>query len=149
MKNIMSEMMKNFGSFANLDFAKNIGSFEAFDAKKISRQVFDFQKSVFNNTFDTMLKLQEQSSSMTASLMGENKFLPEEGRKTLEEWRLSLRNNQFEFKKTLDDSYSQFMSFLAPEASEPEAKPAKSSEPESKAAKSPESELKTASKAAK
>jgi len=149
MENMMNQMMKNFGSFSNLDFAKNVGSFKEFDAAKISRQVLDFQKSTFDNAFDAMLKIQDQSSSMTASLMGENKFLPEEGRKMLEEWRLSLRKNQFEFKKKFDDNYSQFMSFLAPETSEPESKFAKSPEPESKSAKSPEPELKTASKAAK
>jgi hypothetical protein len=151
MENMMKEMMKNFGSFASPDFAKNFGSFASpdfaknfgsfkeFDAAKISRQALDFQKSAFDKTFDAMLKIQDQSSSMTASLIGGNKFLPEEGRKMLEEWSLSLRENQFEFKKKLDDNFSQFMSLLAPETSEPESKSAKSSE----------SEPKTASKAAK
>ena len=53
---------------------------------KMAKQMIDFNKATFDNTFNAMTLLQEQTAKMVNTFMGQATFLPEEGKKMLNEW---------------------------------------------------------------
>lgn len=112
MKNMMGDMWKNMDMMKNFDFTKKFDLMKDFNAAKIGLQVLDFQKSTFNNTFNTLLKLQEQSEKIAESFMKDNTVIPDEGRKILDEWKLVMKKGQNEIKKSIDEGFSKAESFF-------------------------------------
>jgi|GEM_PF-1081004 len=123
MKNMMSEMWKNMDGMKSLDFGKKLDFMKDFNAAKLGLQVLDFQKSTFNNTYNTFLKIQEQSEKIAESFMKDNTAIPAEGRKILDEWKLVLKKGQTEIKKSIDEGFSKAESFFS--ETNQTAKPAK------------------------
>jgi hypothetical protein len=113
MKNMMGEMWKNMDTMKTFDFAKKFDLMKDFNAAKLGLQVLDFQKSTFNNTYNTMLKIQEQSEKIADSFMKDNTAIPAEGRKILDEWKLVLKKGQLEIKKSIDEGFSKAESFFS------------------------------------
>ncbi|GAB6097844.1 hypothetical protein JCM14469_40980 [Desulfatiferula olefinivorans] len=123
MKNMMNDMWKNMDAFKGFDITKKMDFMKDFNAAKIGMQVLDFQKSTFNNTYNTLLKIQEQSEKIADSLLKDNAAIPAESRKILDEWKLVFKKGQTELKKSIDESFSKAESFFS-ESTQP-AKPAK------------------------
>lgn len=113
MKNMMGDMWKNMDLMKSFDFAKKFDVMKDFNAARIGLQVLDFQKSTFNNTYNTLLKLQEQSEKIAESFMKDNSVIPDEGRKILGEWKLVLKKGQSEIKKSIDESFTKAESFFS------------------------------------
>ena len=112
MKNMMNDMWKNMDTMKGLDFAKKFDFMKDFNAAKIGLQVLDFQKSTFNNTYNTLMKIQEQSEKIADSLMKDNATIPAEGRKILDEWKLVFKKGQSEIKKSIDEGFSKAETFF-------------------------------------
>ena len=53
---------------------------------KMAKQMIDFQKATFDNTFNAMVLLQEQTERMVGTFMEQATFLPEEGKKMMRDW---------------------------------------------------------------
>ena len=123
MKNMMNDMWKGMDAMKNFDMTKRLDFIKDFNASKISLQVLDFQKSTFNNTYNTLLKLQEQSEKIADSFMKDNAAIPPESRKILDEWRLVFKKGQSELKKSIDESFNKAESFFA--ETSPQAKASK------------------------
>lgn len=123
MKNMMGDMWKNVDVMKNFDFTKKFDFMKDLNAMKISLQVLDFQKSTFNNTYNTLMKIQEQSEKIADSFMKDNAAIPAEGRKIIDEWKLVFKKGQTEIKKSIDEGFTKAESFLN-ESSQP-AKAAK------------------------
>lgn len=121
MKNMMDEFMKNVSSFQALDISKTPDFMKDFTGSKIGLQLLDFQKSAFNNSYNTIIKIQEQSEKIADSFLKENSAIPDEGKKMLSEWRGVLKKGQTEFKKTVDDSFKKAEAFLAENKKETKA----------------------------
>lgn len=113
MKNMMSEMWKNMDGVKGFDFGKKLDFMKDFNAAKLGLQVLDFQKSTFNNTFNTLLKIQEQTEKIAESFLKDNNTIPAEGRKILDEWKLVLKKGQAEIKKSIDEGFTKAESFFA------------------------------------
>ena len=103
MKNMMGDMWKNVDVMKNFDFTKKFDFMKDLNAMKISLQVLDFQKSTFNNTYNTLMKIQEQSEKIADSFMKDNAAIPAEGRKIIDEWKLVFKKGQTEIKKSIDE----------------------------------------------
>lgn len=125
MKNMMGDMWKNMDLTKGFDFTKKLDFMKDFNATKIGLQVLDFQKSTFNNTYNTLVKIQEQSEKIADSFMKDNSAIPAEGRKIIDEWKLVFKKGQTELKKSIDDSFSKAESFFAEPTQPTTAKAAK------------------------
>ena len=80
---------------------------------KMAKQMIDFQKATFDNTFSAMVMLQEQTERMVQTLMGQATFLPDEGKKMLNEWVQSFKKGREEFKKAVDESFGKVEAYFA------------------------------------
>jgi hypothetical protein len=82
------------------------------DQKQIVKQMIDFNRAAFNNTFNAMSMLQDQSERVAATLLEQATWLPEEGKKAVSDWAASFKTGRDQFKKYADESYAKVEDFF-------------------------------------
>jgi polyhydroxyalkanoate synthesis regulator phasin len=75
---------------------------EQFDAIK---QIVQFNKNAFDQGYNAMEMLRNQNEKMTNSLLDQATWLPEEGKKAVNEWMQLYKKGCGDFKKTADQHY--------------------------------------------
>ncbi len=80
---------------------------------KITKQIVEFQKTTFDNTFNAMVVLQEQTEKMIKAMMDQSPFLPEEGKKAVNEWIGAYKKGREDFKKMVEDNFKKVEDFFA------------------------------------
>jgi len=80
---------------------------------KLAKQMIDFNKATFDNSFSAMMLLQDQSEKMVSAFLEQATWLPEEGKKTLNEWIATYKKGREEFKKVVDEGYKKVDSYFA------------------------------------
>ena len=83
------------------------------DTKKMGQQMVDYYKTSFDNSFNTMMMLQEQMERLGAMYWGQMLSLPEEAKKDMSEWTKFYKKNCAEFKKSVDGGFQKLESFSA------------------------------------
>ncbi len=79
---------------------------------KLAKQMIDFNKTTFDNSFASMVLLQEQTENMVNAFVEQATWLPEEGKKVLNEWVAAYKKGREEFKKMVDESYKKVDSYF-------------------------------------
>ena len=79
----------------------------------IAKQVINLQKTAFDNAFNAMVMLQEQTEKMTSSLMDQAPGLPEEAKKAINEWVKAYKKGREDFKKAVDENFKKAEGFFA------------------------------------
>lgn len=68
------------------------------------KQIIEFNRVSFTNSYDMIAMMQDQAERMTSSLLSQTTWFPEEGRNMLAEWIKACKNGQENVKKNIDDS---------------------------------------------
>ncbi|MFP3867762.1 MAG: hypothetical protein ACLFUU_06335 [Desulfobacteraceae bacterium] len=90
------------------------------ETQKIAKQMIDFYKASFDNSFAAMSMLQQQMERMTSMFVEQTTWLPEEGRKVLQEWVKAYKKGCEDFKQAADENFTRVETFFAePEKSAP------------------------------
>lgn len=74
---------------------------------KMAKQMFGYQKSLFESSFSALCTIQEQTEQMTRTFINQMPWIPEEGKKTLTQSMESYKKARDNFKKAVDDGYAQ------------------------------------------
>jgi hypothetical protein len=82
------------------------------DPKKLMKQLVDFNKTTFDNTFNAITMLQDQMERMSSMFLEQTPALPEDGKKAVKEWIKAYKTGREEFKKAVDDGYKKLEGFL-------------------------------------
>ena len=82
------------------------------DQKEILKQMVAFNKTAFDNSFKTMVMLQEQNEAMVNTFLGQATWLPEEGKKVIDDWVKTYRKGRDDFKKVVDESFKKVEDFF-------------------------------------
>ena len=82
------------------------------DQKKLFKQMLDFNKSAFENSFNAMVMLQEQAERAANTILDQATWLPEDGRKGIQQWADSYKKGRDEFKKLIDENYSRVETYF-------------------------------------
>jgi polyhydroxyalkanoate synthesis regulator phasin len=72
---------------------------------QIIKQMTEFNKTAFDNSYNTMTMFREQNEKMANSLLDQATWMPEEGKKALTEWMKSYKKGCEDFKKIVDQNY--------------------------------------------
>ena len=75
--------------------------------EKMTKQILDFNKTTFDNTFNAMVLLQEQTEKVVSSLMEQATWIPAEGKKAMNDWVDTFKKGRGEFKKVVDESFGK------------------------------------------
>lgn len=80
---------------------------------KMAKQMIDFNKATFDNTFSAMVMVQEQMERTVGTFLEKATWLPDEGKKLLNEWMASYKKGREDFKKTVDESYKKLEDYFS------------------------------------
>lgn len=87
------------------------------DQKQMFKQIIDFQKNTFDNSFKAMSTLQEQGEKMINVFLEQSPWLPEEGRKSVTEWLQAYKKGREEFKAMVETNFDKVQSYFEGSAS--------------------------------
>jgi polyhydroxyalkanoate synthesis regulator phasin len=82
------------------------------DSAKIAKQMIDFQKTTFDNTFSAMVMMQEQTERMANTLLEQAAWMPEEGKKAVSDWVKAYKKGREDFKKAVDENFKKVEDFF-------------------------------------
>ena len=83
---------------------------------KIAKQMIDFQKTAFDNTFGAMVALQDQTEKMVNLTIEQAAWLPKDGKRALNEWTEAYKKGRDDFKKFVDENFNRVESFFVDQA---------------------------------
>ena len=82
------------------------------DQSIFTKQFVDFNKNTFNNMINAMELFQQQSERMTASLLEQAAWVPDDAKKAIKDWNNSVRKGREDFKKIVDENLSKVEDLL-------------------------------------
>ncbi|MDX2453273.1 hypothetical protein [Desulfosarcina sp.] len=82
------------------------------DQKQIFKQMLDFNKGAFNNAYNAMVMVQDQTETLANNMLNQATGMPEEGRKALLEWVDAFKKGREEYKKTVDEAFKKVEDFF-------------------------------------
>jgi hypothetical protein len=83
------------------------------DPKQIAKQMSQFNKAAFDNTFSAMTVLQEQMEKMVNNYLEQSPWMPAEGKKAITDWIKAYKQGREGFKATVDDNYRKVEEYFA------------------------------------
>jgi hypothetical protein len=81
--------------------------------KQMTKQVIEFNKKAFDNTFDAMTALQDQVEKVMRMFLDQSPWFPEEGKKVIGEWVKAYQKGRNDFKEAVDTNYKKVEAFFA------------------------------------
>jgi polyhydroxyalkanoate synthesis regulator phasin len=86
---------------------------ETMEPKQIAKQMVDFNKTAFDNSFEAMAVIQDQTEKMVNTMMQQTAFFPEEGKKLIGDWIKTYKKGREEFKAAADENFKKVESYFA------------------------------------
>lgn len=79
---------------------------------KMAKQMIGFQKTVFDNSFNALAVVQDQTETMIKTFMGQFPMATDESKKQLDETLAYTKKARDEFKKSVDEGYARIESLF-------------------------------------
>jgi hypothetical protein len=83
------------------------------EPKQVAKQMIDFSKTAFDNSFEAMAVLQDQTEKMVNAIIEQNTLMPEDGKKAVSDWIKSYKKGRNDLKVAADESFKKVESFFA------------------------------------
>ena len=83
------------------------------EPKQIAKQMVDFNKTAFDNAYQAMSVIQDQTEKMFASMMEQTAFFPEEGKKLVMDWIKTYKKGREEFKAAADENFKKVETYFS------------------------------------
>ncbi len=80
---------------------------------KMAKQMLDFQKATMNNNFNAIAMLQDQAERTVNMFVEQATWIPEEGKKILNDWMTACKKARDDFKKAMDESFAKVENFFS------------------------------------
>jgi polyhydroxyalkanoate synthesis regulator phasin len=75
------------------------------ETEQFAKQMIDFQKATFDNTFTAVTMLQDQTERMVNTMIEQATWLPEESRRAIEEMVGTYKKGRADFKGVIDENF--------------------------------------------
>lgn len=82
------------------------------EQKAFMNQILKFNQSIFNNTFDATVQLQDQVEKMGNTIMDQAGWLPGESRQLYDNCAETYRSARSNFKSYMDENYQQTQKYF-------------------------------------
>lgn len=77
------------------------------------KSMIQFNKSVFENTYNAMTLMQDQAEKMFDSMLSQNSLLPKDGKSLMDEWTKVYKTGRESFKQYTDAAFNKVETFLS------------------------------------
>ncbi|MEN6373475.1 MAG: hypothetical protein ABFD75_01675 [Smithella sp.] len=81
--------------------------------KIIAKRIFDFHKSTFDSTFNSLTILQQQMEKVVQDFIQQSIWFPTEGKTAITEWGNICNKGRCDFKEAVDNSFKQLEEYFA------------------------------------
>lgn len=71
------------------------------------KQIIDFQKTAFDNTFNAIVQFQDQAEKVAHEVMGQMPWIPEEGKKVFDDSVKMFKNAREDYKNLVKDGFAK------------------------------------------
>jgi hypothetical protein len=71
------------------------------------KQAIDFNHASFDNAYDATVMFQDQFEKVATSMLEQASWMPEEGRKAIDNYVDAYKSGRDQFKKYMDDSFKR------------------------------------------
>jgi len=78
------------------------------ETPQFAKQMIGFQKTVFNNSFNALSNVQDQTETMINNFIGQFPWATEESKKQMTDTYAYIKKARNDFKKAVDDGFVQF-----------------------------------------
>lgn len=92
------------------------------DNKLIAKQLVEFHKSTFDNTFNSLAILQEQTERMVNTFLQQATWLPAAGKDAVKNWVNIYKKGRIDFKEAAEKSYKKVEEYFTTGATAPTPK---------------------------
>jgi polyhydroxyalkanoate synthesis regulator phasin len=82
------------------------------DPKQIAKQMIVFNKTAFDNNFQAMKALHEQTERLVNKFWEKSPLFPEEGKKAISEWMKASKKGSDDFKNIVDENFKKVEDFF-------------------------------------
>lgn len=82
------------------------------DQKQIVRQMMEYNKTILDNNFRSMAFLQEQTEHFIFRFLERAQWIPDDGKKAMNEWVNTYKKGIEDFKSYADDNYKKAMDYF-------------------------------------
>jgi hypothetical protein len=79
----------------------------------IAKQIIDFHKSTFDNTFNSLTILLQQMEKMVQTFIQQSTWFPVEGKAAINEWGNICNKGRCDFKEAVDNTYKKVEEYFA------------------------------------
>lgn len=83
------------------------------EQKKLFKQMIDFQKATFDNSFNALTTLQEQGEKMVNTFLEQAVFLPEEGKAAVKKWVDAYKEGRTKYKDAVDQNFKKVEDYFS------------------------------------
>ena len=83
------------------------------DQKQIIKQMVEFNQTAFENVYDAIVTIQDQSEQWAERMIDQVEWIPAEGRKVIDNWVDVYKSNRETFKTQIDNGYKQIEKLFA------------------------------------
>lgn len=80
--------------------------------KENIKQVVSFYKSVFENGFNTVSMIQDQSEMIMKTMVEQSPWINADSKKTITQWTSTYKKGREDLKKIMDDGYQKVEEFI-------------------------------------
>lgn len=82
------------------------------ETARFAKQTLVFQKTLFENTFNAMAMIQDQTEIVVSSYLDQLPWVSEDAKKSLQNSVDLAKKSRTEFKKAVEDGYRKFEELL-------------------------------------
>jgi hypothetical protein len=73
----------------------------------IIKQAIDFNHTSFDSAYDATIMLQDQFEKVATSMLDQASWIPEEGRKAIDNYVDAYKSGRDQYKKYMDESFKR------------------------------------------
>ncbi len=77
------------------------------DQASVLKQMIQFNKSAFDNTFNALEMAREQNARMIGAFLEQAAWMPEESKKTIRQWLDSYKKGCEDLRSMMNESYQR------------------------------------------
>ena len=85
------------------------------DQSQFAKQMLDFQKTTFDNVYNSMVMLQDHTEKLASTVLEQATWLPEESSRLVTQWIEIFKKGRNDYKLTMDDIFTKIDDLLKTE----------------------------------
>ena len=85
------------------------------DQSQFAKQMIDFQKTTFDNVYNSMVMLQDHTEKLASTVFEQATWIPEESSRLVTQWIEIFKKGRNDYKLAVDDIFTRIEDMITAE----------------------------------